>query len=264
MQATKYILLLLLALLLLPCCTPYTYTYVNPLPNDPAFERGQRAKVGGDVGYLSANVQGSVSPINRVALLGGYSIGYAGQRAYNYGGQLYAAISKSEKGNFYAAFAFTTEQGKMNGTFGSRNVGNTKEQRFDIHLNYTGINWQPSLYFSQNKKEGENYKIGITAKITKINYQKLYFSETLYNKSLDTTTTTFLADANNIGFKGNAIWAYLMYEGKKDRFYVITQLGLTFNSNTAHQVHATQTQYRFKYFPLATATFGIRLWNQQR
>lgn len=262
MQTAKHILLLVLVIVLLPCCTPYTYTYVNPLPNDPAFEQGKRAKVGGDVGFLSANIQGSVSPINHVALLGGYSLGYAGQRAYNYGGQLYTAISKSEKGNFYMAFAFTTEYGKMNRSFGNKNFSKTEEQRFDIHLNYTGINWQPSFYFIQNKKEGEKYKIGITAKISQINYQKLFFSETLYNKTSYTSTTTFLADANNIGFKGNAIWGYFMYEGKKDRFYVISQLGLTFNSNTARQVNISHTQYRFKYFPLITATFGIRLWKR--
>lgn len=264
MHTAKYILLLLLAIviLVLPCCTPYTYTYVNQLPNDPAFEKGQQTKIGGDVGYLSANIQGSLSPVNHVALLGGYSLGYAGQRAYNYGGQLFTPISKSEKGKFYIAFALTAEHGRMNRSFGDKNFYLDGEKQFNIHLNYKGINAQPSFYFVQNKNNGEKYKIGITAKLSTIKYQNLFFKETFYNKNLDTTTTNFLAEAKQVSFKGSSVWVYFMFEGKKDRFYVITQLGLSFNSNTAKQITPNQSQYRFKYFPMATATFGIRLWRR--
>lgn len=261
MQGIRFV-FYVVVVMLFSNCSPYTYTYVNQLPNDPAFERGQQAKVGGTIGYLSAKVQGSVSPVNHVALLGGYALGYAGQRAHSYGGQLFTRVYKTNKGNVFASMAFLAERGSMDGSFGNKQFYKNGVRSFDIHLNYTGINWQPSIYFSQNKKEGEKYKLGITAKISSINYQRLYFKETWRDNAQDTTLTTFLADGKDIDFRGTSAWVYLMYEGKKDRFYAITQLGLMYSGNTARLLNGTVTEYRFKYIPLITATFGIRLWKR--
>lgn len=255
----KYIVWCLLVILL-PCCTPFTYTYTNPLPNDPAFTQTKQAKAGGQIGYTASHIQGAVSPIRHLAVVGGASVGYAGQQGYSIGGQLYAPAAQWKGGRLYGAVTLFAEGGQMNRLLKSENFYSDGTRSFDIRMHYTGLNIQTSVYYVSKRENGDKFKLGITLKRSEISYTNLYFKE---QQTKDTsTTTTFFTDVENATFNGYSGWGYFMYESSNDRFYVISQIGLMYNGNVAQLAANSNSSYYFKYTPLFTGTFGIRLWNR--
>lgn len=261
MQLIK-LLIVSATLMLLANCTPYTYTYTNPLPNDPAFEKAQEVKVGGEIGFTGSHIQASASPINYVALVGGYSRGYAGQNAYNFGGQIFIPTAKLKNGKLYTAFMAYYEGGDMNRIIKNEGFYSDGIRSFDINMQHTGYSYQPSVYYVTERDKGGTIKVGLTYRTARVNYSQLFFEEKWQDFETDSISTEFIADTRNVNFRGSTAWAYFMYEGKNDRFYAITQIGLTFNGFTARQVTVGTNNYRFKYIPLITGTFGIRLWNK--
>lgn len=262
MHKGKAILISVLAISLLHSCTPYTYTYTNPLPNDPAFEKRGEMKVGGDIGYFNSHIQTSIAPIKHFAFVGGYARGYAGQNAYNFGGQIFIPTLTLKKGKLYTAFMTYYEGGDINRTIKNEGFYSDGIRSFDMDLQYSGVSYQPSIYYVTERDKGETIKVGLTYRFANVNYSKLFFEEKWQDFETDTISTAFIADANNINFRGSTAWAYFMYEGKNDRFYAITQIGLAFNGFTARQVVAGKNNYNFRYTPLITGTFGIRLWHK--
>lgn len=249
-------------LMLLANCTPYTYTYVSPLPNDPAFVKGGEVKVGGDIGVFNSHLQAAVAPISYFTLVGGISKGYAGQNAYNFGGQVYIPTVALKKGKIYMAFMAYYEGGNMSQSIKNEEFYANGVRSFDINMSYGGISYQPSIYYVTKDNSDNTVKLGVTYRIASINYKHLLFEERWLNYETSITTTEFTANARNINFYGQTAWGYFMYEDKQNRFFAISQLGLAFSSYTARKVTDSKKNYRFSYFPLITGTFGIRLWRK--
>lgn len=256
-------------LLMVASCSPFGYTYINPLPDTAAYTDGGQVRATGTIGVLGAHAQVSTSPVKYVGITGGYFFGYKGFTCYNYAGQLYAPLFTTKKaGRFYASLQVERAHGRHQRNFtDNAPFVNNSESRMEVDVSYLATSITPSLYTSLDVGKNDRVKMGVSFMFTEALYDKLRFKRSFFVNGQPSATGNKDINAPNTTFTGTGAWVFLAFESKKLPIFGYTNVGYApFNYPTGDiQMWNLQSNYKFGVGFVNFTTFGLYLdWKRFR
>ncbi|MDL5049584.1 hypothetical protein QQ054_26555 [Oscillatoria amoena NRMC-F 0135] len=261
--------LVCIGLLLMASCSPFGYTYINPLPDTAVYTDGGQVRATGTIGVLGAHAQVSTSPVKYVGITGGYFLGYKGFTCYNYAGQLYAPLFTTKKaGRFYMSLQFERAHGRHQRNFtDNAPFVNNSESRMEVDISYIATSITPSIYASFDVGKNDRVKVGVSFMFTEALYDKLRFKRSFFVNGQPSATGNKDINAPNTTFTGTGAWVFCAFESKKLPIFGYTNLGYApFNYPTGDiQMWNLQSNYKFGMGFVNFTTFGLYLdWKRFR
>lgn len=250
-------------LLIAASCSPFGYTYVNPLPDTAAYTHGGQIRATGTVGVLGTHAQVSASPIKYVGITGGYFYGYKGFTSYNFSGQLYAPVFKARRaGRFYVSLQAERAHGRQKGNF-TDDLPFVKDDESNIEtdVSYTATSITPSVYSAIHVGKKEWVKIGLSVMFTRAVYDNFYFKQTYLVSGQPFAKGDKDINAPNTVFTGTGAWMFFIFESKKVPVFAYTNFGFAPDNYNANKIDMQNLQRNYRFAPgfVNFTTFGLYL-----